>query len=605
MKKYLFSILTLLLIFPVMVNAEANEAKIGETEYATIEAAITAATDNATITLLGNTNDITVTEGKKVTIDLGGFAITEFVNNGEVTLKNGDINFDFYDRAIKNTGVMTLDGVDLVGHDSSNFTVNNSGTMTIKNSTFAPTEGEYAQFLYNAEGATATIESGTYLAHDLFKNYGKFIVKGGTFTITSNTVANYNYNEMEVLGGTFNAERNTNIVNIRGALIIRDGKFTGQNGVENYDPSYVNNNGEYISDIVILGGEFDVTGLAFSNASFSNYARIQVDGGVFKSSTTDYVVADHGTEHNSITIKRATITANSSKGIFLNGDSELNIGIEEFEEVTSDDPVIDIRNGYIHNLGNVKVNFYDGVLNVKGEYIVDSSTAVVTTPEKYSIKYDKNEDNSYKAYLEKEVDKYWEKFVEAFKTNEYAKEFIEGDSGITITHTDNSLTVTMLDTEENKTYVTKFTYDSKTGIVTYVPIENVTIDNVADAFLDSIWILNTVYAISDVKGYDVEKVEAWLETVKNPTIAKDGIEFTSKEFSYNEEGEGVSVSGTIEYFTSYKLDIINGLKTFNNTSKPVTNPSTGISFPIIFVLIALVFGFGVYLIRNKKYFSRG
>ena len=95
MKKYLFSILTLLLLFPIMVGAEGNEAKIGETEYATVEEAITAATDGATITLLGNTNDITVTEGKKVTIDLGGFAITEFVNNGEVTLKNGDINFDF------------------------------------------------------------------------------------------------------------------------------------------------------------------------------------------------------------------------------------------------------------------------------------------------------------------------------------------------------------------------------------------------------------------------------------------------------------------------------------------------------------------------------
>lgn len=604
MKKYLFAFLTLLLCFPVMVNA-ANEAKIGETEYATIEEAITAATDNATITLLGDNDDIVVANGKNITIDLGGFKITSMENAGTLTLKNGDIIFDFYDRAIKNTGVMVVDGVDLVGHDATNFTVNNSGTLTIKNSTFTPEEGEYAQFLYNAEGATATVESGTYLAHDMFKNYGKFIVKGGTFTTTSNNVANYNYNEMEVLGGTFNADRNTNIVNIRGSLVIRDGKFTGQTGVENYDPSYVNNNGEYVSDIIILGGEFDVTGLVFSNTSFSNYSRIQVDGGIFKSSTTDYVVADYGTEHNSITIKRGTITANSSKGIFLNGDNELNIGIAEFEEVTNDNPIIDIRNGFINNLGNVKVNFYDGVLNVKGEYIVNNSLAVVTTPEKYSIKYDKNEDNSYKAYLVKEVDEYWEKFVAAFKKTEFAEALVASEDGSSIVHTDDSLTITMVDPEENLTYVTKFTYDSATGIVKYVPIGEVNVDNAALAMMDSIWVLNTLYAISDVKGYDAEKVVEWMDTLKNPTIEKDGVMYTFKEFSHHEESEGSSVSLTIDYFTAYELDIVNGLKSFNNTSKPITNPSTGISFPIIFVLIIVVFGCGVYLIRNKKYFSRG
>lgn len=48
------------------------------------------------------------------------------------------------------------------------------------------------------------------------------------------------------------------------------------------------------------------------------------------------------------------------------------------------------------------------------------------------------------------------------------------------------LIVTMLDTEENKTYVTKFTYDIVTGIVTYVPIENVIVNNMIDVFIDTI-----------------------------------------------------------------------------------------------------------------------
>ena len=603
MKKYLFSILTLLLCFPVMVSA-ANEAKIGETEYATIEAAITAATDGATITLLGDNDDLVVASGKNITINLGGFKITSMENAGTLTLTNGDIFYDLLDRAIINNGTMVVDGVDLDGNDSSSHTVHNNGTITFKNSTFSVTEGDYTGFLSNSEGATATIESGTYVSDDLFDNKGTMIINGGTWTMTYNNTTNTNSGTLTINNGTFIAEENNFIDNIRGHLIVNGGTFTGLDGVMNYDPSYVNNTGSE-SVIDINGGTFNVTGMAFGNTSFSAYSIINFNNGTVNSTTTEYVVGDYGSGNsNKINIYGGTITANNAKGIFLQGGNILTIGKDD-GTVNANIPLIDIKKGYIHTLGETTINFYDGVLNIVKDSLYDGTITTIKTPTKYSVKYDKNEDNSYKAYLEKEVDEYWEKFVEAFKTNEYAKEFIEGDSGITITHTDNSLTVTMLDTEENKTYVTKFTYDSKTGIVTYVPIENVTIDNVADAFLDSIWILNTVYAISDVKGYDVEKVEAWLETVENPTIAKDGIEFTSKEFSYNEEGEGVSVSGTIEYFTSYKLDIINGLKTFNNTSKPVTNPSTGISFPIIFVLIALVFGFGVYLIRNKKYFSRG
>ena len=125
--------------------------------------------------------------------------------------------------------------------------------------------------------------------------------------------------------------------------------------------------------------------------------------------------------------------------------------------------------------------------------------------------------------------------------------------------------------------------------------------NPNNASIDNGFIIATLEAISVVKGYDIDKVLELVEILENPTIEKDGITFKLENFLY----ENGNISTNVEYYAIYELDIVNGLKLFNNTSKPITNPSTGISFPIIFVLIALVFGFGVYLIRNKKYFSRG
>lgn len=604
MKKYLLSILILLLCFPVMVNA-ANEAKIGETEYATIEAAITAATDNATITLLGDNDDIVVTNGKNITIDLGGFKITSMENAGTLTLKNGDIIYDLLDRAITNTGIMVVDGVDLDGNDSAAFTVINNGTITFKNSTFSVTEGNYTGFLNNGANATATIESGTYVSDDLFDNKGTMIINGGTWTMTYNNTTNTNSGTLTINNGTFIAEENNFIDNIRGHLIVNGGTFTGLDGVMNYDPSYVNNTGSE-SVIDINGGTFNVTGMAFGNTTFSAYSIINFNNGTVNSTTTEYVVGDYGSGNsNKINIYGGTITANNAKGIFLQGGNILTIGKDD-GTVNANIPLIDIRKGYIHTLGETTINFYDGVLNIVKDGLYDGTITTIKTPTKYSVKYDKNEDNSYKAYLEKEVDKYWEKFVEAYKNSEIVQAMIEisKDHGSSIVHTDDSLTITMPITSNGgvvTTHVIRFTYDSETGIVKYVPVEEVTIDNAVLLINDDVLIYNTLIALSDIKGYDVEKVAEWMETLKNPTIEKDGITFKYGEFSYQDETSSLET----EYFTDYQLDIVNGLKSFDNTSKPVTNPSTGISFPIIFVLIIVVFGCGVYLIRNKKYFSRG
>ena len=105
MKKVISIALALLMVavmLPVMAMAEgANVAKIGDTEYATLEAAFTAVTttDATTITLLNDADvksTIIISNGKNITLDLGGHNVTIstlgkffYVNNATFTVNGG------------------------------------------------------------------------------------------------------------------------------------------------------------------------------------------------------------------------------------------------------------------------------------------------------------------------------------------------------------------------------------------------------------------------------------------------------------------------------------------------------------------------------------
>lgn len=102
MKKIISIALALLMVavmLPVMAMAEETKvAKIGDTEYATLEAAFTAVTttDATTITLLDDAdvkNKIIISDGKNITLDLGGHNVTIstlgmffYVNNATFTV---------------------------------------------------------------------------------------------------------------------------------------------------------------------------------------------------------------------------------------------------------------------------------------------------------------------------------------------------------------------------------------------------------------------------------------------------------------------------------------------------------------------------------------
>lgn len=88
----LASMLAAVLLLPGAASAAGNQAKIGDTEYVTLLAAVNAAEDGDTITLIENVAlTLPVKINKSLTIDLGGFTVSRsnysFDVYNELTLK--------------------------------------------------------------------------------------------------------------------------------------------------------------------------------------------------------------------------------------------------------------------------------------------------------------------------------------------------------------------------------------------------------------------------------------------------------------------------------------------------------------------------------------
>lgn len=198
----------------------------------------------------------------------------------------------------------------------------------------------------------------------------------------------------------------------------------------------------------------------------------------------------------------------------------------------------------------------------------------------------------------------WNNFVEAFKKTELVKTLEEPESNsVNITNTSDSLKVVMSD--GTKSWTTDFTYAD--GVVTFVPSNNE--DN---ALVDGLWVANCIYALAELKGYDVDKLSEWLDEDKAYTLAVDGIELETEEFTTTDENELGTSTLTTDKILSFKLDIKNGLKTFSNKveedqkdvveDEVVENPKTGDAtrYIILGLGASLVIGTVAYM-KSRKY----
>jgi len=226
MKKVLATILALVMaigLCSVSWADEAKVAKIGDTEYATLKAAIEAVADGGTIVLTADVNNgdgIVVTSGKNFTLDFAGHTYTitqkvvgsagtenqcfQLLKDSTITMKDGAIvaNCTGALMIIQNYCNLTLDNMKLdatAGNNNVGYVVsNNCGNVVIKN------------------GTTITAKT-TGVAFDVyggFRDYGDVSVTleagatvNGKVEVARDTgTQNQNRNTLTVTGGTVNGE---------------------------------------------------------------------------------------------------------------------------------------------------------------------------------------------------------------------------------------------------------------------------------------------------------------------------------------------------------------------------------------------------------------
>lgn len=257
MKKILATILALVMAIGVTTMAWATEtagetvAKVGETEYATLQVAVNAATEGQTVQLIADTKE-NVTINKNLTLDLNGKTLT---NNGgdTITVQNG--------ATLIINGSGTVDNVTHAKGAIVNYgvTVLNGGTFerSQEKGTYSPYTNGGNSFYTIANYGKMEINAGVTVYNN--GGYSSMIRNGGT----GDAIAT-----MTINGGTFNGGINSVKNDLTGVLTINDGNFsnTSQYVIMNWHQATINN------------GTFQANGTAEAVLFTSKYEGATADG---------------------------------------------------------------------------------------------------------------------------------------------------------------------------------------------------------------------------------------------------------------------------------------------------------------------------------------
>ena len=322
----LFSMLAAVILLPGAVSAAGNEAKIGDTEYVTLLAAVNAAEDGDTITLIENVAlTLPVKINKSLTIDLGGFTVSRsnysFDVYDELTLKNGTVQLNYSTaaesrasiwlredakltvaedvtvQAIKNNepgwaiGLYSdVDGATLIfngtikgeGGITVNGKVTTNNTIQINNGAKIETEGSA---FYQAGNATTTIGAATLTSGTTAVEVraGTLTLDGATLTTTGQFSEKPNGNGLTTTGVALAVSQHTTNQPIN--VTVNSGSLTGEKAFYEADLQDDEASSEFVT-LSLAGGNYNGAVASVNHTEF-------VSGGIFNQPVeAAYVVPD-------------------------------------------------------------------------------------------------------------------------------------------------------------------------------------------------------------------------------------------------------------------------------------------------------------------------
>lgn len=431
MKKIISIALALLMVavmLPVMAMAdETKVAKIGDTEYATLEEAFTAVTTTnaTTITLLNDAdvkNKIIISDGKNITLDLGGHNVTIstlgmffYVNNATFTVNgSGSIK-----EAAAYLAPIIMTGGPAGSENYSVVNVNNGVTLEGWAGMFIDqNKGNNYGMVFNAENATLTGKNdtngdagvGLYVNGTINANVkialtnvalsgtgdGMYLAGAADTTINGGSVTSsctgieiragsLTLNNCNVTGGNGSVTTNANgngstSDNVALAVIqhttrlpihveINGGTFKGTAALLESNPQKNPEEATKQVGIIVNGGNFE--GMV-CKAEPKDGSSLGVMGGSFNSDVTDYV-------HASPTVKDNNgkyYVGSTAKNAVENAESG------SFEVLTaSADETLNVKPGVtIVNNSNTTIKVNDKEVPNNVSYTVPGAPIIIYNP---------------------------------------------------------------------------------------------------------------------------------------------------------------------------------------------------------------------------------
>lgn len=278
-----------------IMTLEETVCTVGEKPYSSLKDAIEHANEG-TITLTKDvTEDVEITSGKTLTINLGTHNITN-QSDHTITVKpganltitgNGTVdNVTHAKAAIWNEGTVTLNGGTYTrsketgasaGESGGNsyYNIVNHGSMTINSGVTVKQDGHFSSL----------VENGWYNGNEnTDKSESVMVINGGTFSGGLNTIKNDDYGNLTITGGNFKNTTQASLLNWNKATI------TGGTFESNASDAVILNG--HINDTMdqgilnISGGTFTATGNGdaiqdMQNGSEKEGGEITITGGEF------------------------------------------------------------------------------------------------------------------------------------------------------------------------------------------------------------------------------------------------------------------------------------------------------------------------------------
>ena len=350
------------------LTEENAVASVGGKYYNSLFAAIAAAKDGDTVTLLKDTKeDIVIPKDAELTLDLNDRTLTNvsghtITNNGTLTI-TGDGTVDNVTHgkaALVNYGTAVVENVTLkrsqeAGTDADNnggnsyYTLENYGVMTIEDGATVENTGAYSSMVHNgwADGSkntdgknsVLTINGGTFNGGlNTIKNddYGELTINDGTFENMSQATF-LNWNIATVNGGTFNAESASSGVILNGYLdaSMDQGELTINGGTFNagkQNTVIATMNDAHSGDIEITGGTLNGS-IALTDSQEGAQLTItqdaKINGNVTNSGKADVAITDGATVSGQVSnsVNGTMSVVNSTVGSVPEGTTAVTIVI--------------------------------------------------------------------------------------------------------------------------------------------------------------------------------------------------------------------------------------------------------------------------------------